>query len=78
KNEVELRALMMASLEGDAVAYRQLLDLLSRHLRAYYRSKLTRIGRSAAEAEDLVQNTLMAIHTRRRTYDPDALFTPWV
>lgn len=78
KNEVEPRALMMASLDGDAVAYRKLLDLLSRRLQAFYRGKLTRIGRSAAEAEDLVQDALMAIHTRRHTYDRNALFTPWV
>ncbi|MBN8945084.1 MAG: sigma-70 family RNA polymerase sigma factor [Rhizobiales bacterium] len=78
KNEVELRALMMASLDGDAVAYRKLLDLLSRHLRAYYKSRLGRIGRSAAEVEDLVQDALMAIHTGRRTYNPNELITPWV
>ena len=29
-------------------------------------------------AEDLVQEALIAIHTRRHTYDPSQLFTPWV
>lgn len=77
-NEVELRALMAASLAGDAVAHRTLLERLSRHLRAYYKNKLARIGRSTEEAEDLVQDALMAIHTRRQTYDPGQLFTPWV
>lgn len=60
--EPELKALMAASLGGDAAAYRTLLDRLSGHLRAYYKGKLARIGRSAAEAEDLVQEALMAIH----------------
>lgn len=77
-NEVELRALVTASLDGDAAAYRALLGRLSRHLRAYYKNKLARIGRSATEAEDLVQDALMAIHTRRHTYDLGQPFTPWV
>lgn len=77
-SEVELRSLMQAGLDGDAHAYRTLLDQLSRHLRAYYRGKLARIGRSQSEAEDLVQDTLMAIHTRRHTYDVGQPFTPWV
>ena len=66
-NEAELRALMRASLAGDAQAYRTLLDHLSANLRAYYKSRLGRIGRSATEAEDLTQEALMAIHTRRHT-----------
>ena len=69
-NEAELRALMRASLGGDAVAYRTLLSRLSANLRAYYKGKLARTGRSATEAEDLMQEVLMAIHTRRHTYDP--------
>jgi RNA polymerase sigma-70 factor (ECF subfamily) len=76
--EVELRALMTASLNGDAAAHRALLERLSSHLRAYYKGKLARISRSAAEAEDLVQEALMAIHTRRHTYDPGEPLTPWV
>src|SRR6266568_6394844 len=76
-NEAELRALMRASLAGDAQAYRTLLDHLSANLRAYYKSRLGRIGRSATEAEDLTQEALMAIHTRRHTYDPAEALT-WV
>ncbi len=76
--EPELRALMAAGLRGDAAAHRTLLDRLSRRLRAYYKGKLFRIGRSATEAEDLVQEALMAIHTRRDTYDPAEPLTPWV
>jgi RNA polymerase sigma-70 factor (ECF subfamily) len=75
-NEVELRALMKASLGGDAVAYRALLSQLSAILRAYYKGKLARIGRSATEAEDLMQDALMAIHNRRHTYDPAEALTP--
>ena len=76
--EAELRALMIAGLNGDASAHRALLSALSGHLRAYYRNKLLRSGRRPEEAEDLVQEALMAVHTRRHTYDPAELLTPWV
>jgi RNA polymerase sigma-70 factor (ECF subfamily) len=76
--EPELKALMVASLQGDATAHRTLLDRLSRLLRGYYKGRLFRIGRSATEAEDLVQEALLAIHTRRHTYDPAEPLTPWV
>src|SRR5713226_8842912 len=77
-NEAALRALMMAGLDGSAAAHGTLLERLSWHLRAYYKSRLARIGRSASEAEDLVQEALIAIHIQRHTYDPAELLTPWV
>lgn len=76
--EPELRALMIAGLGGDAAAHRSLLERLSTHLRGYYKGHLNRAGRGPVEAEDLVQEALMAIHTRRQTYDPSQPFTPWV
>lgn len=77
-NEAELKQLMLAALNGDSAAYRTLLDRLSKLLRSYYRAKLSRIGREATEAEDVMQDVLMALHTRRHTYDPKQLFMPWV
>jgi RNA polymerase sigma-70 factor (ECF subfamily) len=71
--EAALRALMITGLKGDAAAYRALLSGLSGHLRGYYRNKLVRAGRGTEEAEDLVQESLMAVHTRRHTYDPTQL-----
>lgn len=76
--ETELKALMLASQDGYAAAHRMLLERLSRHLRAYYKGKLARMGRSATEAEDLVQEAVLAIHLQRHTYDPQELLTPWV
>jgi RNA polymerase sigma-70 factor (ECF subfamily) len=77
-SEAEFKALMLASLDGDAASYRSLLDRLSSRLRAYYKGKLARVGRGATEAEDLVQEVLLAIHLKRHTYDTGELFTPWV
>lgn len=76
--ETELKALMLASQEGNAAAHRVLLERLSWHLRAYYKNKLAKIGRGATDAEDLVQEAVLAIHIQRHTYDPDEPFTPWV
>jgi RNA polymerase sigma-70 factor (ECF subfamily) len=77
-SELELRALMISGLNGDAAAHRTLLENLSSRLRGYFTGQLNRIGRGPVEAEDLVQEALMAIHTRRHTYDSAQLFTPWV
>ena len=76
--ETELRTLMLAGLDGDARAHRALLMGLTSHLRAYFKRRLARVGRSEADAEDLVQETLMAVHTRRHTYDRAQPLTPWV
>jgi len=77
-DEIELKALMLASLDGDAASHRVLLERLSRRLRAYYKGKLAGIGRGVAEAEDLVQEAVLAIHIKRHTYDPAEPLTPWV
>ena len=71
--EAQYREWMLAALAGDAIAYRTLLSGLTRHLRGYYARRL-----GPAAAEDVVQETLIAIHTRRATYDPDRPFTAWV
>ncbi len=74
--EAELRALMLLALTGDAVAYRRLLDALRRLLGAYFARRLG--GGLAAHADDLVQETLLAIHTRRMTYETTEPLTAWV
>ncbi|MGB8366582.1 MAG: sigma-70 family RNA polymerase sigma factor [Rhizomicrobium sp.] len=71
--EAELKSLMVAGLAGDAAAYRVLLTALGDLLRRYY---LRRIA--AHDAEDLVQEVLIAIHTKRATYDVHQPFTPWL
>src|ERR1700747_3895474 len=75
--EIDLKSLMLASLEGHAASHRALLSRLSGRLRVYYKGKLARIGRGAAEAEDLVQEAVLAIHLKRHTYAPAEPLTPW-
>jgi RNA polymerase sigma factor (sigma-70 family) len=73
--EGDLRALMIASLDGDAAAYRVLLETISWRLSLYFQRRLSR---DPAEVDDLVQETLMAIHNRRGTYDRSQMFTAWI
>jgi RNA polymerase sigma-70 factor, ECF subfamily len=77
-HERELRVLMTASLDGDGAAYHALLKQLTAHLRAYYRHRFARIGHGPTEAEDLLQEVLIAVHTHRHTYDRLQPFTPWI
>ena len=77
-DEPELRTLMLAGLDGDGAAHKALLQKLSVYLRAYFKGRLARIRRGPDDAEDLVQETLIALHTRRHTYDRSQLLTPWV
>jgi RNA polymerase sigma-70 factor (ECF subfamily) len=72
-HEAQYRAWMLQALAGDGGAYRHLLAALTRHLRAYFARRL-----DGASAEDAVQETLIAIHTRRATYDAAQPFTAWV
>src|SRR6218665_1119701 len=74
--EMRFSGLMLPTLDGDAAAYRTLLAELGRHLRPYFTRRLT--PAFAQHAEDLVQETLLAVHTRRMTYDRNRPFTAWL
>ena len=73
--EAKLQALMVAGMSGHARAYHALLRLCADRLRSYFRRRLA--GRDA-DVEDLVQETLIAIHRKRTTYDPSLPFTAWL
>ena len=73
-DEARLKALMLRGLAGEAAAQGQLLSALSGYLRGYFGRRL---GAGAADVEDLVQDTLLAIHLKRAAYDPAQPFTPW-
>lgn len=73
-SEAELRALMAAGLDGDAAAHAALLRTLVPLMRSFFRRRM----RGDEDIEDLVQETLIAIHTKRGTYDRDRPFTAWL
>lgn len=66
---------MVAGLAGNPTAYCQLLEASSRRLRSYF---ARRLGADYADLEDLVQETLVAIHRRRESYDRALPFTAWL
>lgn len=66
---------MIASLGGHERAYQALLRLSAERLRSYFRRRLP--GRDA-DVEDLVQDTLIAIHRKRASYDTRLPFTAWL
>lgn len=74
-SEDRLRALMISGLDGNAADHAALLHQLAPLLRGFYRH---RASGSADDIEDLVQETLIAVHTRRSTYDRNRAFTAWL
>ena len=74
-SERELRDLMVQGLDGDAAAHAALLSALVPLLRAFFRR---RAGTASDEVEDLVQETLIAVHSRRATYDRSRMFSAWL
>ena len=76
--EDELASCMRAAQAGDAAAYRRLLSTLADMLRRWVRRELARQGYGIADAEDIVQETLLAIHLKRGSWDPDRAILPWL
>lgn len=74
-NEEQLRTWMIGGLDGDAAAHASLLRALVPLLTAFYRRRMTS---GHDDIEDIVQETLIAVHTRRATYDRDRAFTAWL
>ena len=75
ENETRLRAMLLQGLSGDALAYHQFLKALSAHFRAYFKKRLFQ---RLDEVEDLVQETLLAVHNQRHTYRTDQPLTAWI
>jgi RNA polymerase sigma-70 factor (ECF subfamily) len=71
----ELGPLWLRAQAGDEAAYAEALRLIADRLRVYFRRRLSSLS---DDAEDLVQETLIAIHTKRGTFDPALPVTNWV
>jgi RNA polymerase sigma-70 factor (ECF subfamily) len=64
---------MIAAQAGDAAVYHRLLSEIRGWLRSYYARRLI-----PSMVDDVVQDTLLAIHEKRHTYDPSRPFEPWL
>ena len=74
-DETELVRLMRAALAGDERAYTEFLRRAAYLVRGFARRKVVRGG---IDPEDIVQETLLAIHMKRHTWRRDAPVTPWL
>ena len=59
---------------GDAQAYRDLMGEVAEAVEAFVRSQLG----GSDFVEDCVQESLLAVHRARATYDPGRPFRPWL
>lgn len=66
-------ALMVAAQDGHGGAYQRLLGEISAWLRRYFERRLPN-----GEVDDAIQETLLAIHRRRHTYDPRYPVSVWL
>ncbi len=73
--EARLAPLWAAARAGDTAAYHAALALIARRLRGYYGARMRGMP---DEVEDLVQDTLLAIHLKRGTHDPALPVSNWL
>lgn len=65
---------MAKAQQGDSNTYAQLLGAITVPLRAFLRARLF----NGSVVEDVLQDTLLAIHAARHTYRPDQPFANWM
>ncbi|MBV9079119.1 MAG: sigma-70 family RNA polymerase sigma factor [Methylobacteriaceae bacterium] len=68
---------MRRALAGSAPHYDRALRTLAQELRRGLAAAGARSGLDAAAIEDIVQDTLLAIHLKRQTWDPTRPLLPW-
>jgi RNA polymerase sigma-70 factor, ECF subfamily len=73
--EATLQPLWLRAQAGDEAAYRQALESMATRVRAFLRRRLQGLP---DEVEDLVQETLLALHLQRATYDPQWPVSAWM
>lgn len=70
--------MMRAANRGDGGAYARLLGELTPYLRRVARLGFKRSGLGPDDVEDVVQDTLLAVHLKRHTWREDQPLAPWV
>jgi RNA polymerase sigma factor (sigma-70 family) len=78
QKEEEWAMLMRAAVKGDGIAYRKFLVEVAPAIRAMAKAGLARFGAHQDDAEDIVQETLLAIHVKRQTWDATRPIGPWI
>ncbi len=73
--ESGLKPLWLLAQSGNELAYKEALRLIAGRLRSYFRRHLMNLP---DDVEDLVQETLLALHLHRGSYDPSQPVSAWV
>jgi len=69
---------MRAAQRGCAESYVRLLNDISASFRQLAATDLRKFGLQASDADDVIQETLLAIHLKRHTWCDDRPFLPWL
>jgi RNA polymerase sigma-70 factor (ECF subfamily) len=69
---------MRAAMDGDRQAYQRFLVDVTPYLRAMARRRCEQFGAPASEAEDVLQEVLLAVHLKRGTWDVARPIGPWL
>lgn len=69
---------MRSAIDGDAQAYNRFLLAVTPRLRMMARRRCEQFGAPAGEAEDIVQEVLLAVHLKRGSWDPARPIGPWL
>ena len=77
-SEEKWAGMMRAALGGNEAVYRRLLEEIGRAVRPMARGAFSRARQGDADIEDVVQETLLAIHLKRQTWDGGPKLAPWV
>jgi RNA polymerase sigma-70 factor (ECF subfamily) len=72
-DDATLAQLMRLSQKGDRQAYSALLKASRTWLQRYFARKV-----APCQLDDLVQDTLLAVHRKLASYDPSRPFLPWL
>jgi len=72
-DDATMSRLALMAQAGDRQAYGTLLTTSRDWLARYYRRKVPPV-----QIDDLIQETLLSLHRRLASYDPDRSFYPWL
>ncbi|MEM9099557.1 MAG: sigma-70 family RNA polymerase sigma factor [Pseudomonadota bacterium] len=69
---------MQEAMSGNQIAYHSLLTEVADRVRCFARGRLSRSGQCLGDLEDIVQDVLIGLHTKRHTWDATRPIAPWV
>lgn len=74
-DEAELARQLRAAMAGDELAYARFLERVAALVRGFCARRIVHGG---VDPEDVVQETLLAIHLKRHTWRQDEAVKPWI